>query len=95
MYPGQTTRLSPRTVASALTIDASYDVLYMTGATAIATIKPRQLMGDQLLYLIPVTGNLDLTAAGNIIAARTMLVNTVTTLIYSRALGKWFPSALA
>lgn len=95
MYPGQVTRLATRTVASAVTIAASWDVIYLTGAVDIATIQPRQLMGDQLLYLIPTAGVINLLATDNIIAARTMLQNTVTTLIYSRSLKKWFPSALA
>lgn len=95
MFPGQVTRLSTLTLASAATISGNYDVIYLTGSTDVATIAPRQLMGDQLLYLIPVTGNLGLLDTGNIIAAQTMLQNRVTTLIYSRALAKWFPHALA
>lgn len=95
MYPGQVTRVSSVTLASAATIPASYDVIYLTGAVDIATIQPRQLMGDQVLYLIPVTGALGLLNTGNIIAAQTMLQNRVTTLIYSRARNKWYPQALA
>lgn len=95
MYPGQVTRLSTRTKASAATIAADYDVLYITGSTGIATLQPRQLMGDQLLYLIPLDGSVGLLNTDNIIAARTMLQNTVTVLVYSRATKKWYPHALA
>lgn len=95
MYPGQVTRLSSRTKASALVLAADYDVIYLTGATAIATLQPRQLMGDQLLYLIPLDGSVATTSADNIIAARTMLQNTVTCFIYSRSSKKWYPHALA
>lgn len=95
MYPGQVTRLSSRDVASAATIDGNYDVLYISGAVDIATINPRQLMGDQLLFLIPTAGNINLLNTGNIIAAQTCLQNRVTTLVYSRSRKKWFPQALA
>jgi hypothetical protein len=95
MYPGQVTRLSEARRVSANSIDANYDVLLLSGATAIQTIAPRQLMGAQFLVLIPLDGTIGLLNTGNIIAAQTMLQNRATVLVYSRLLGKWYPQPLA
>lgn len=98
MYPGQTTRLTYNTQASATTIQGNADFIKLTGTTDIATIAPKLLNKGgmcTIIRLLPLNGNINTTAAGNIIAAITMLQNRVTMLVWDPTTGKWYPHALA
>jgi len=94
MYPGQVSRLSEKTVASATTIVGDADLLLVTGSTQIETIT-KVGIGAQLLFLIPTAGSVVLGASGNIAVTQTMIINKVTVLIYSMQTTKWYPHALA
>lgn len=98
MYPGATTRLTNRTLASAATIVADKDLLVLTGTTSIDTITPKTPNPSgmaQILFLLPTGGNVATTTNGNVIAAVTMLDLKVTTLVWVPSLSKWYPHALA
>jgi hypothetical protein len=99
MYPGQTTRLSRATVASATSIDVgASDFVRLTGTTAIATITQRNLnkaVQAQILFILPLDGNVATTTAGNIAVVQTMLQNRITVLIWDPITAKWYPHALA
>lgn len=99
MYPGATTRLTHRLAAAAATMDADKDVLVLSGTTALVTMTPKSMnmTGQaQILFIIPTNAaGLATTAAGNFVAAVTMLQNTVTAWIWIPSLSKWYPHALA
>lgn len=98
MYPGITTRLTYRTVASATTLDADKDVLVLTGTTAIATLTPKSMNKSnqaQILFIIPTGGAVATTTAGNIAVVQSMGNNLVTCLVWIPSLSKWYPHALA
>lgn len=95
MYPGRISRLIERTQASAATIVADVDLLLLSGATGIETIQVSAFPNAQMLMIIPITGSLVLGVTGNIAVAQTLIVNKVTTLVYSPSTGKWYPHALA
>jgi len=95
MYPGQVTRLTERVGVSAATIVADADVLILSGATGIENITKLAPIGDQILFIIPITGSLVLGVTGNIAVAQTLIVNKVSMLIYSNNTLKWYPHALA
>lgn len=98
MYPGATTRLSRRTLASAATIVADKDLLVLTGTTSIDTITPRtpNILGMcQILYILPTGGNVATTTSGNINAVVTMTDDKISMLIYEPTLAKWFHHALS
>lgn len=99
MYPGQTTRLSRATVASATSIDiGAADFVRLTGTTAIATINQKNLNKGtfaQILFILPLDGAVATTTAGNIAVVQSMLQNRITCLIWEPITGKWYPHALA
>lgn len=98
MYPGQTTRLTQSTVASATSIEATTDLVKLTGTTAIATILQKTLNKAnmcQILFLLPLDGAVATTTAGNIAVVQSMIQNKVTILIWDPTTAKWYPHALA
>lgn len=95
MYPGRFMRLIERTQASAATLVADVDVLFLTGATGIENIQVSSLPNAQGLIIVPLTGSLVLGVTGNIAVAQTLIVNKATLLVYSQQSGKWYPAALA
>lgn len=98
MYPGVTTRLTFGGQTSAATIQADKDLVKLTGTTQVVNIIPKSLNAKsmcQILYLLPLSGNVTTSAAGNIISAITMLQNVITMLIWDPTTQKWYPHALA
>lgn len=95
MFPGTISKQSEKIVASAATIDASADVLIITGTAAIATINAKsQGIAAQTITLIPLAAA-TLVATGNIAVAVALVVNRAQSLVYSRTQGKWYPAIAA
>lgn len=96
MIPGTTTKISESVVASATTIDIKTDMVFLTGSTAIATIRPHFGGGfSGIVVLIPSDGTLATTTAGNISIVVTMPQNRATVLTYSKRTGVWYPGAIS
>lgn len=90
MIPGLTSKTSESTVASAATVVAKSDTLLVTGTTQIDTILPNFGGGfGGYLVLIPVSGSVVLSAAGNILVGITAVQNRGVYLTFVRSLGKW------
>jgi len=90
MFPGLTTKLSEKTVASAATIVADADVLFVTGSTQIDDIVPKTGGFSQLLGIVPVSGSLTLSSSGNIAVGDALSQNRLTWLIYSKERDSWY-----
>lgn len=89
MIPGSISKLSEATVASAATITAKADIVYVTGAVQVNTINPGLgTAQSQLLILIPTTG-LTLGTSGNILVGIAAAVNRAVFLVWSKSLQKW------
>jgi hypothetical protein len=99
MIPGSTSKCSEQALAAATTIYAKSDIVNVsdtTTTTDIATIVPHfEGFGGVLLLANTSGGNLGLTAAGNIAVARTIPDKMLVVLAYSKATGKWYPSAIS
>ena len=90
MIPGSVSKMSESTVASATTITAKADILYVTGAVAVNTIVPGLgVMQSQFLVLIPTDGALTLGTAGNILVGIAAAQNRAVFLVWSKKLQKW------
>ena len=93
MIPGNgSTRLSEVTAASAATVGpVKADVLKLTGTTQVDTILPGLGKGfNQHLILIPVSGSIILSTAGNILVGITAVINRSVYLYYSKLTDKWY-----
>lgn len=91
MIPGSVSKLSETTVASAASIVAKSDVVKVTGTTQIDTILPAfGGANDVFLILIPTSGSIVLSTAGNILVGITAVVNRAVFMVYSKTTGKWF-----
>jgi thiosulfate reductase cytochrome b subunit len=96
MIPGTTTKVSQKTgVATAATIDVKVDVLYVTGTTVIATLKPNFGGGFPGICFVVAATDVDTTTSGNIAVAGTLLANMVTVFVYNPVTGDWHPSAIS
>lgn len=90
MIPGTTSKLSESTVASAATITAKSDIVYVTGSTTVNTILPNFGGGfSGLLFLVPTDGAVTLGTAGNINVGIAAAQNRVVIMVFSRKLQKW------
>lgn len=91
MIPGQTSKFSEVTVASAASIDAKADIVKVTGTTQINTIIPSfgGGFGGQIV-LVPVDGAVILGTSGNILVGITAAVNRAVVLTYLRSTAKWY-----
>ena len=90
MIPGSVSKLSESTVASASTITAKADILYVTGATAVNTINPGLgTAQSQLLILVPTDGALTLGTSGNILVGLAAVQNRAVFMVWSKKLQKW------
>jgi hypothetical protein len=95
MYPGNFSKASESTIASATTIEPETEVVRVTGTTAIVNIIVPAVSGfSTFLYVIP-TGVFTWTAAGNIGLAGTAVVGKLIVFVYSKSQGKWYPSVVA
>jgi hypothetical protein len=91
-FPGTVGRLSQVVVATTTTIDANADVLIVTGTNDIVNITPRVSgVGCQLVWIIPVSGEVDITAAGNVAVAVTCATDVAQPLIYTPYDSSWHP----
>lgn len=90
MFPGYTTKLSEKQIASAATIVADADVLFVTGATQIDNITPKTGGFSQIIWLIPVDGAITLGNGGNIQVGDVIAQNRATFLIFSKLKGFWY-----
>jgi len=90
MIPGSVSKLSERTVASAATITAKADIVYVTGTTGINTIIPGLgIQQSQLLILVPLGATLVLGTSGNIAVGITAVINRPVFMVWSKASQKW------
>lgn len=90
MIPGSVSKLSESTVASAASITAKADILYVTGAVQVNTIVPGLgVMQSQLVILVPVDGALTLGTSGNILVGLAAAQNRAVFLVWSKKLQKW------
>jgi hypothetical protein len=82
--------MSEVTVASADTITAKADVLNVTGAVPINTIRPGLGTAvSQFLILNPVSGALTLGTTGNILVGIAAVQNRPVFLVWSKSAQKW------
>ena len=98
MYPGVTTRLTFGTQVSAATIQGDKDFVKLTGTTQIETINPKSLNKAgmaQIMWILPLSGNVILGTSGNIAVSQTLLQNRISVLDWDPTTGKWYPHALA
>jgi hypothetical protein len=90
MIPGSISKLSESTVASAATITAKSDILYVTGTVGVNTIKPGLgTAQSQLLILVPLGATLVLGTSGNILVGITAVINRPVWMVWSKSLQKW------
>ena len=90
MIPGTVSKLTERTVASAATIEAKADIVYVTGSTQVNTILPGLGTAQgQFLVLIPTDGAITLGTSGNILVGIAAAQNRGVFLVFSKKLGKW------
>ena len=90
MIPGTVSKLSESTVASASTITAKADILYVTGAVQVDTIRPGLgIAQSQFLILVPTDGAITLGTAGNILVGLAAAQNRAVYLVWSKKLQKW------
>jgi hypothetical protein len=90
MIPGSVSKMSEATVASAGTITAKADIVYVTGAVAVQTIIPGLgTMQSQFLVLVPTDGALTIGAAGNILVGIAAVQNRAVFMVWSKKLQKW------
>lgn len=96
MIPGITSKLSESLVASTTSIVVKTDLIRLSGSTAIATIVDQFGGGfSGLLFIVPTTGSIATTTAGNIAKVMTMASLQVTVFVYSKATGLWYPGAIS
>lgn len=90
MIPGTVSKASESTVASTTIIDAKSDIVYVTGTTAVATIRPGLgTQQSQICILIPTDGSVVLATTGNILVGITAVINRAVWLVWSKKLQKW------
>jgi len=90
MIPGSVSKLSEATVASAATITAKADVVYVTGSTQVNNIVPGLGTANaQFLTLIATDGAVVLGATGNILVGISATQNRALFLVFSKKLQKW------
>ena len=98
MIPGFVSKLSESSVTAAATIGPpKSDILYLSGSTTIATIRPPGGPGgfSSVLFIVPLTDAVATTTTGNIAVNVTMPVDRVTVLVYSKQEDTWFPGAIS
>ena len=94
-FGGTVSKLSESTVATAALITVKSDIVFLTGAVAIANIAPGWSGFCQKVTLIPLAAGATLTAAGNIATAVALVQNRAQTLYFSKVQNKWYPAIAA
>jgi predicted phosphoribosyltransferase len=96
MIPGLQSKLSEEVVASATSISVRTDLVIVTGTTAIATISPpRQGGAGTILILVPISGAVSTTTAGNIGKVVAMVQFQSCTFVWSKSQQKWYPGPIS
>ena len=92
MIPGLQSRTTEETVASATQIAVKADLVRITGATQVDTIRSPLMVdrGGLIIFVTPTDGNLVLGAGGNIAVGATLIQNRLHVLVYSSTAGKWY-----
>lgn len=95
MIPGIQSRTSEETVASATQIAVKADLVRITGAVQIETIRSPLMVdrGGIMIFIVAIDGAVTLGTAGNIAAGIVMVQNRPYTLVYSSTAGKWYIGA--
>lgn len=97
MIPGFVSKLSEEDLVAAATISPQKELVFITGTTAIATIKVPPLGGfSGILYLVALdaAGVATLTS-GNIALAVSLTTGVVTPFVFSKSHAKWYPGAIS
>lgn len=94
-FGGTVSKLSESTVATAASIAVKSDIVFLTGAVAIANIAPGWSGFCQRVTLIPLAAGATLLATGNIAVAVAMVQNRGCSLVYSKLQQKWYPDIAA
>lgn len=96
MIPGLTTRLSESSLVAATTITPKSDLVFVSGTTAIATIKPPFEGFSGILFLVATdaAGVATLTT-GNIALAVSLTTSQVCAFVYSKKNATWYPGAIS
>jgi hypothetical protein len=90
MIPGSVSKLSESTVASADTVTAKADILYVTGAVQVNTIRPGLgVAQSQFLILVATDGAVVLGTTGNILVGMSASQNRAVFMVWSKKLQKW------
>lgn len=91
MIPGSVSKLSESSVASADTITAKSDIVYVTGNVQVNTIRPGLGSAQsQFLILVPITaGGITLGTTGNVLVGIAAAVNRSVYMVWSKQLQKW------
>jgi hypothetical protein len=90
MFPGQTSKSTESTVASAASINVKTDVVLVTGSTQVNTIVPNFGGGfGGFLVFIPTAGSIVLGTSGNILVGITAVINRAVYMTYVKSLSKW------
>ena len=91
MIPGSVSKLSESTVASADTVTAKSDILYVTGTVAVNNIRPGLgTAQSQFLILVPTNAaGITLGTAGNILVGIAAAQNRAVFMVWSKQLQKW------
>ena len=96
MIPGTVSKLSRSAVTAAATIGpVNSDLVYVTGSTTIATIKPPNNGGFSGLLFVVADEAVATTTSGNIAAAVTLGAALVTVFVYDDVTGTWHPGAIS
>ena len=90
-FSGTVSKLSESVVATATTILPKTDVVYLTGAVAIANIAPAWSGFSQRIVLVPLAAGATLVATGNIAVAVALVQNRASELVWSKLQQKWYP----
>lgn len=91
MFQGIASKLSITTIASAASFRVRTDVIRLTGTVQVDNIYPafgRQFA--QMITIIPTSGAIVFSAAGNIAVGLTALQNRALTLFYDPSVDKWY-----
>lgn len=90
MIPGSVSKMSEATVASAATITAKADIVYVTGTTGVNNIIPGLGTAvSQMLVMITTDGAVTLGTSGNILVGIATTQNRALFLVWSKKLQKW------
>ena len=96
MIPGLTTRISESQLVAATTITPKSDLVFISGTTAIGTIKPPfEGFSGMLLLVATDPAGVATVTTGNIALVVSLTTNKVTAFVYSKKNALWYPGAIS